>query len=331
MKKKSPLPPPLPFPYTPCLHRGWLLYLLLSEPANDRVRGILASDNLPCPEDVELAAMRAEHPPPRGFKPHDEKHVPSIAFLQKVGVESLFRKSPDAEHAVAILRRPASRQFVEALLIVGVPTAAIAKALKGYVHHEVSPKAVEIFRKFMFNVRAVGRSELTLLVQARVRLALERASSGADDKAVRRAIKDDARTRACFLAATRLSCQAILLKLGFPPGRINLAETLDQLESVAAIRTGEAMLSGDSNDAREATAFAGILRQVRDIKETVAIPDLELRKQLQGFALRTNETPVVTMNELLAKGEGVTADIMPLGELHADLGGDVVDEPGSPR
>jgi hypothetical protein len=281
--------------------------------------------------DADLSGMRTEYAPPRGFKPHDETHAPSVAFLRKLGLESLFRKSPDVDQAVAILRRSASRQFVEALLIVGVPTAAIAEALNVFVHHKVSPKAVEIFRKFMFNVRAVGRAELTLLVQARVRIALERARSGADAKAVRRAIANDARVMACSLPATRLSCQAVLLKLGFPPGRIKLVEALDQLESVAAIRTGEAMLSGDSNDAREATAFAGILRQVRDIKETVAIPDLELRKQLQGFALRTNETPVVTMNELLAKGEGVTADIMPLGELHADLGGDVVDEPGSPR
>jgi hypothetical protein len=133
------------------------------------------------------------------------------------------------------------------------------------------------------------------------------------------------------LPATRLSCQAVLLKLGYPPGRINLAEVLDQLESLAAIRTCEAMLRGDRDGAREATAYAGVLRQVRDVKETVALPDLELRKQLQAIALRTDETPIVTMNELLAKGDGVTADIMPLGDLQADLGGDVVDEQGSPR
>jgi hypothetical protein len=286
---------------------------------------------LSCPEDVELTAIRAEYPPPRGFKPHNEKHAPSVAFLKKLDFESLFRKSPDVDQAVAILRRPASRQLVEAMLIVGMPTAAIAEALNVYVHHKVAPKAVEIFRKFMFNVRAVGRAELTLLVQARVRIALERASSGADDKAVRQAIANDARTKACSLPATRLSCQAVLLKLGYPPGRINLPEALDQLESLAVIRTGEAMLRGDPDDAREAIAYAGVLRQLRDVKETVAIPDLELRKQLQAIALRTDETRVVTMNELLARGDGVTADIAPLGDLQADLGSDVVDEQGSPR
>jgi len=331
MKKKSPLPPPLPFPYTPCLHRGWLLYLLLSEPANDRVRGILASDNLPCPEDVELAAMRAEHPPPRGFKPNNEKHAPSVAFLQNVGLESLFRKSPDVEHAVAILRRPASRQFVEAMLIVAVPSAAIVEALNIHLHHKTSPKGVETFRRLMFNVRAVGRGELKLLVEARVRLALERARSGADEEVVRRAIASDARTTACSLAATPISWHAVLLKLGFPPGRVNLVEALSQLENLAVIRTGEAMHRGEPGDEREAAAYAVVLRQVRDVKETVAIPDVELRKQLHAFRLKTNPTPVVTMNELLAKGDGVSVDIMPLGELQADLGGDVVDEQGSPR
>jgi hypothetical protein len=286
---------------------------------------------LPCPEDIELAAMRAEYPPPRGFKPHDEKHAPSVAFLQYVGLESLFRKSPDADQAVGILRRPASRQFVEALLIVGVPTAAIAETLNVYVHHKVSPKAVEIFRKFMFNVRAVGRAELALLVQARVRLALERASSGADAKAVRRAIANDARTVACSLPATRLSCQAVLLKLGFPPGRTKLAEALDQLESLAAIRTGEAMLRGDPDGAREATAYAGVLRQVRDVKETVAIPDLELQKQLRAFVLKTEDKPLPTVAELQTASVGVTVDLMPLGDFGVDHGGDVEHEHGPPR
>jgi hypothetical protein len=91
------------------------------------------------------------------------------------------------------------------------------------------------------------------------------------------------------------------------------------------------MVRGGPDDARDATAYAGVLRQVRDVKETIAIPDHELRKQLQAIALRTDETPVVTMKELLAKGEGVTAEIMPLGELQANLGGDDEHEQGPPR
>jgi hypothetical protein len=64
--------------------------------------------------------MRTEYAPPKGFKPLSEQHAASVAFIQKLGLEAVFPKSPEVEQAVRILRRHRSRELVEAALVVAV-------------------------------------------------------------------------------------------------------------------------------------------------------------------------------------------------------------------
>jgi hypothetical protein len=326
-KKTPPKPAPLPSLRSATLHRRWILFLVLQANANDAVRRLLAIDDLPCPSDSELDAMRTEHAPPKGFNPLSEKHAASVAFIQKLGVEPLFRQHPEVNEAVGILRHPRPRELAEAALILGVPAAPIARMLKAHLHHEVTARSVETYRQTFFNTSAVVRGQLKVLVEARVRLAVRRAVSGEDDEvSARKAIAADPRTIASALPSSPIALQAVFLALGLSPGRQELGEVIQQMETLAVIRAGQALLRGEPDDGQRAEAFTGVLRQIQGIKEMVVVPDAELQKKLTGISLRTDTRPVVTAAQLMARGDQVTVDLMPVGSVGSDLGGDVEDE-----
>jgi hypothetical protein len=248
------------------LHRRWVLFLILQGHQNEVVRRLLAIDDLPCADDAELDAMRAEYTPPKGFKPLSEKHAPSFAFLQHVGLESLFREGPEVKEAVAILRRPRSREFTEATLTIGLPATVISRTLSTHLRHEVTFKAIETYRQTFFDTSAVVRAQLKVLVEGRVRLAVHRAVAGEDDAAAaRRAVAADARTVATALPTSPIAVQAVFLALGLSPGRQELGDVLRQIETLSVIRAGQALLRGAPDDERRAEAFTGVLRQVQAI------------------------------------------------------------------
>jgi hypothetical protein len=326
-KKKKVAPPPLPPLPSASLHHKWTLSLVIGGMRNEAVRRQLERDDLTCPPDSELNEMRAAYPPPRGFKPLAAAHAPSVAFLQKLRLEPLFRPSLEMDQAVAILRRHRSREAVEAALIVSVPTVVIAQLLGLHVHHTVIPQGIEAYRKFFFDTYTVNRSQLRVLVEGRVRLAVQRAIAGDDDTAAaRRAVAADARMQACALSSSPLALYSVLLALGYSPGRPEISELLRQMESLSAIRAGQALLRGEVDDERRAASYAAVLRSVEEIKEMVVLPDLEIQKTLRTLALRTNNAPLLTVDELRARGEGVTTDITPLYERDADLSREVDDE-----
>jgi hypothetical protein len=202
--------------------------------------------------------------------------------------------------------------------------------LSTHLHHEVTPRAIETYRQTFFNTSAVVRAQLKVLVEARVRLAVRRAISGEDDEvAARRAIAADARTVASALPSSPIALQAVFLALGLSPGRQELGEVIKQMETLAVIRAGQALLRGEPDDERRAEAFTGVLRQVQAIKEMVVVPDAELQKKLTSISLMTDKRPVVTAAQLLAQGQMVTVDVAPIYEREADLGGDVEREAGA--
>jgi hypothetical protein len=330
VKKRKGAPPPLPPLPSASLHHRWTLALVVQGLRNEAIRRHLERDDLPSPADSELDEMRAAHPVPKGFKPHDEKHAASAAFLGKLGLEQLFRANVDVEQAFTLLRRHRSREATEAALIAVVPATVIVELLHVHVHHDVAPTAIDTYRKFFFDTHAVNRSQLRVLVEGRVRLAVQRAVAGeADAAAARRAVAADARMHACALSSSPIALYGVLLALGYSPGRPEIGELLRQMESLSAIRAGQALLSGEVDDERRAASYAAVLRSVAEIREMVVMPDMEIQKKLRTLALRTNNTPLLTVNEIRARGEGVTTDIAPIYERDIDRSDGVADEEAS--
>jgi hypothetical protein len=289
------------------LSTRWTVFQVLREDENADVRSALTADDLPCPSDDVLGAMRVRYVP-MGFT---LKSPRSAALLAQLGIASFVQNTDEAKEARALLGQPRARELVEAGLIAGVPAKAIVQTLQMYLQYEVSPEVIGLYASAFFDTNAVSRSQLRPLVQARVRIAVGRVSDPEDDVTVQRAIASDARTVAMSLPSSPLSWASILMAAGHAPGRHDLALVIGHIENVATLRVAESLLRGSPGDERRAESFASVLRTIREIRETVATPSEELGKKLMSFRIQHEVRPMPTMAQLMESGDQVAVDFGP--------------------
>jgi hypothetical protein len=286
----------------------WVLLLVLQGRDNDAVRAELTADDLPCPTDTELDAMRGQYKV-KGFRLKSGKNT---ALFEQLGLEAFLPKTtPEAEEALAVLREPRLRELTEAGLIVGVPTKAIAQTIRQYLKVEVSPPVIDLYGNTFCDVTAVVRARLKVLVHERIRLAVMRAVADEDHVAAQRAITADARAVATALPATPLAWSSVLMSLGHSPGRRELVDVIGQMEGLAVVRASESLLRAEPGDERRAEAFVGVLQKIREIRETVITPEAQLTRQLVSFRVRHEVKAMPTVAELREGGDEVTVDIGP--------------------
>jgi hypothetical protein len=111
----------------------------------------------------------------------------------------------------------------------------------------------------------------------------------------------------------------------YSPKKHELATVVPQMEALAALRASEALLRGGRGDERRAEAFANVLQKVREIVATVVTPESQLTKQLVSFRLRHEVKPLVTVQELRARGDEVSVDILGPPVVEYDGGEEIVD------
>ena len=304
--KPSAQPPPL----RPSGFCGrWVVVLLLQGNDNDAVRALLAADDLPSPSDIELDALRARYFP-RGFKLRSAK---GVALLEQLRVASFLPMTSDAERALALLREtPRARELVEAGLTVGVPSKAIAQTLQMQLKYEASPEVIGLYASVFFDTAAMSRGQLRVAVYERVRVGVMRTVADPDsDELIQRAIVADARVVATTLPGTPLAWSAVLISLGFSPGRRELADVIGEMESLAVVRAGESLLRGQPGDEHRAESFTNVLAKLHAIRETVVTPESQLAKQLTSFRVLHQVEPMRTVAQLRANGGEVTVDMGP--------------------
>jgi hypothetical protein len=68
-----------------------------------------------------------------------------------------------------------------------------------------------------------------------------------------------------------------------------------------------------------------VLQKVREIVATVVTPESQLTKQLVSFRLRHEVKPLVTVQELRARGDEVSVDILGPPVVEYDGGEEIVD------
>ena len=117
------------------------------------------------------------------------------------------------------------------------------------------------------------------------------------------------------------------MSLGYAPAKADLSKILSELEQTAATRAAQALIRGGPDDERRAAAFTGVLRDLRQIHQTVQTPDEDMNASLAKFLMRTDDTKLVSVEELRARGEGVTIDVV-APEHREEDGGSLVEEVG---
>lgn len=299
-----PVTPALP----PMLHMRWIKTLIIQGHANADVRQLLANDALPSPSDIELDRIRGACVPPAGFQRASMTHTPSMLFLvQHQLQEFCWPNSQAAPLALKLLRTPRARELVESGIIVGVPDAAIIEILATHFRHETSLPAIALFRAAFFDVAAVTRAQLRVVVEARVRQGLMHGITGEDEeRAARRALSNDPRIIAASLPCSGAAWASVLLSLGMTPPKRQLSAVVSELEQLASVRANQALMRGGRDDERRAESYVAVLQKLVQIKDAVKNPTDNLAQTLLSrFNLRKDEKPMTTIADLVAQGDEV--------------------------
>jgi hypothetical protein len=287
----------------------WILLLLVRGLPTDEIDEALKEDDLPSPGIERLDEIRSECVP-RNFRLKSPKN---IAALEALGLLPFANNIVEAEKAMGLLRHARARELAEGALLLNVPPRAIVHALSAYLSYASSPGVVELFRSVFFDLPGTTRSQLKVLVQQRVRVAVMRAATNPDDQmAARRAIASDSRIVAASMPSSSLAWPVVLLAAGLSPGRRELAGMIDALQGLAATRASEAILRGGRGDERRAGGYITVMRDLHELRETCVTPEAELSKKLSAFQLRHSAEKVITIAQLREAGDGVTVDVQPL-------------------
>jgi len=134
-----------------------------------------------------------------------------------------------------------------------------------------------------------------------------------DESAARRAINSDARMAAVLLPCSGSAWTAVMLSLGTTPPKRDLAAVASELEQLASVRAGQALLRGGKDDERKAEAYVGVIARVRQIRESIGEPDDAIAKVLR-FSLKEDIAPLASVAQLRARGEEVTVNIEPVSD-----------------
>lgn len=308
-----------PVRLTPRLDWRWVRYLVASGQSDAQIERALANDNLPPVSNGDLASLRAEMVAPKPFKPGDEGHQLSQTFLRTHGLSTLFLRAEERDSAVGILRSPRHREVVEAALIVGVPETALCRLLAERVGFQTTVEAVRCFAETLFDHTAVTRAELRVLMHDRIRQELGRIVT--DRAGLRRAISSDARAVAVAVAGSRFGWSVVALRFGWSSS-MKLSASVKELENLAIVRAGEALMRGRRDDERRALAFVSVLEKARAISDTLTEPTENLA---HSFAVTMDARRLPTIADLIEAGDEVGT--LEVGPVVSPASGDGQDEP----
>ncbi len=247
----------------------------------------------------QLDRLRREFVPPEPFLPHTTDHAPSVAFLQRLGIEPLFRRSPHVRHALAMTERPRVQEAVETAILMGAPPAMAAAGIARRFGMTVTTEAVDAYREFLFDTSVLDSTELRWVVGKRRKL----------DPSL---LAQDARYVAATLPSSFVSVVLAQLRQGALPRDIDHVRVLRQARGVLACRVAEAALQGGKTAAQSAAQFAGALRAIDDIINNSLDPNVSVVDELQQLQIVQDHTRVPTIAELT--GGNVTVDLAPATE-----------------
>jgi hypothetical protein len=324
-RARSPAVPtvaPVPMP-----HGRWLRCLLLQGHANGAIRTLLANDDLPPSSDAALNVLRSSLIPPKGFQPTSTTHTASVEYVRQLGLEPVFRQTPEMQQALVLLRTPRARELVESAMLIGVPGPAIVQVLATHLRMNITVAALEMYAATFFDTATLTRAQLRLVVQARVRQSVVRVAGGDEDgPAARRAIAADGRMLAVSMSKSPLGLDVLLLAAGLSPGRRELSRALVELENVTTTCVASALLRGGRDDDKRALGFTNVLRGLREIHTGASSPQDELAAKMRQFRLKTETQKMPSVADLQARGDDVTTDVVPAIDPRTDMSGPRDDE-----
>ena len=283
---------------------------------NDEIKDVLTFAQLDFIGDWYVDRLRLELQVPTPFYPRITTHVRSQEFLLQNGLRRFFQPDEAVRQAFDVLQKPRVKEYVETLLISNAPPSSLSHYLKSYMHFTIGFDGIMFFKNAFWNVDLIDSVELRALLQRRGE-ALEGHTDPqvmAQHRAFKKASYNDPRRAAAEMPFSPVSTMISMMKMGFFPGKFELAKLAEGTRIGALARSYEATFRDGPEDHVKARDYANTAKMITEILENIVRPDEQLREQLSAIALKTDDVRVPVIHEL--SGGAHTVDIAPLEKKH---------------
>lgn len=294
----------------------YLKYLLVHPErySTEVVEQICDEYNVEYLNSAYLERLRLRCVPPDPFRPEDPLHVRSQRFLIKEKLLWLFRPTHDMKLAQTILENARAKEFAESMILSSAPDLAITRGLQKYRGVIVTPRAVELFRHYYWNIDLLDTTQFRTLLHYSAEMTggdggeMTR-SDRAEKAAAKKASYLDPRRLAADLPHSPTTALMGMMRMGLMPSKVDLANTIRLGQQMAVLRSVEAVMQGSPQDALRALNFSQVAKNLTEMLEVVVDPDEDLQEKLSAVLLRTDNQPLPSIHQLSA-GK-FTVDVQP--------------------
>lgn len=260
-----------------------------------------------------LQRIRRETVPPVPFYPDDPNHAPSVRFLTKERIYSLYhyKNDDDATIAIKLLDHPRGKEVTESMLASGMEPIWIVSMLRR-VNFQATTRSIELYKHYYFNTDIIDSTELRATLMMRV--ALDTEDPGDRDamvykNAYEKAAKADIASLTGTSSLSPFARILSMMKLGIMPTSVQVSRIATIARLAATVRSAESSLLGHSERARD---FALTAKLMNELMDSVGDVSSDLQRSLMGMTLDTESTPVPTIDSL-TKGNH-TVDLLPVAQ-----------------
>jgi hypothetical protein len=284
----------------------YLKYLLLSGLEPDEIIDRALFEHLDPLGNWYLENLQEEMNPPDPFKPKDIEHVASQRYLLTSGVYRLFYPDRHTKIALKVLRTPRAKEYVEAMILSGAPDPVIEEALTHRKNFPSTVSSIKQYRYYFWDVELLDSTELRALLDIRAA-----ACSGSNDSdiqnqfsAYRNSFFNDPRRVAARLPSSPVTAMMAQMRMGVMPVKVDMAKVFELVRAAAGLRAVEAAMSGEIHASEKARDFMLSAKLAGELLETVVRPEEQLINELATIALKTEDAPIPTLQELQGE-EGI--------------------------
>jgi hypothetical protein len=281
--------------------RKFLLYLLLVLNKSPEQAEQLGHElNIPTISLAYLYGLKAAYPPPPNFNPSKPKGKATAAFLKACGITGLACQDEHTESALSLMLAPRLREVIESMLLCYAANDTIAAFLKKHFRVEYDSKVIDAYRRFVFDPNVETRPRLKAVLEMH---ACPTSRNGqplpvAEQRALRDAWLNDARKLALSLPPVQETAEAVKLRLGFPPGHVDKAQTLKRIRDNALILCQINVIRGTTFSARVAVQLIDVATKATELLNEITDPSEKLRTELAGFKLLQSTGKLPHIDEL---------------------------------
>lgn len=277
---------------------AYLKYLIVHPDgfSDTQIRDLVRLQQLDFLGMPHLKFMRQTCVPPSPFYPENRNHHRSYNFITLERIWDMFHQDDDVRAANNVLETPRAKEMLESMLITRMAPEYISAVLARDGCMRMTPRAVERYKHYFFNVDLVDATELRALLATRtVRWETKDPDEQALQGAAKRFASRDPRAILAGMTSTPLAAVMNSIRWGFVPQGLDISRLAANVRAAAVIRSGEATFNNNSTAARD---FAIVSQSMHELMGNVGDPSGGLQSDLTKMLLETEQAQIPSLQSL---------------------------------